>query len=242
MANYPDHSEQYYRTNTREVATRSMGTRDIARPDERKDDRSTQRAVATVFKPCLQRIAATREIEVRELGLHILHAMSMQSASDAQDWMPIIAQLKSLFQVMTGDVEGARQTQERFLQAWQTAKLDILYAILDGTPLVGHVKGKYPTPYCSSVLSPIPSSLVDICGFLRHAGLVHYSLGQGEAGDQAMKAASRTVAVIGAGFAGGCASGPYGAAFAAIGAGAAYDGMTTSKPKKSTRILGPVSI
>jgi hypothetical protein len=45
-----------------------------------------------------------------------------------------------------------------------------------------------------------------------------------------MKAASRTVVVIGAGVVGGWAVGPYGAAFAAIGAGAAYDGMVTGTP------------
>ena len=106
-------------------------------------EKDVQRPVATIFRHCLQRVMATRGLEVRELGQQIVHAMFKRAAMEAQDWMPIIAQLKSLFQVMTGDVEGARQTQERFVRAWQMSKLEILFAILDGTPLVGHIKGEY---------------------------------------------------------------------------------------------------
>jgi len=62
--------------------------------------------------------------------------------------------------------------------------------VADGIPVVGHVKGT-----------------------------VHYALGDKEAGDNAMKSASRTTAVIG----GAAIGGPAGA----IAAGAAMDGITT---------------
>jgi len=62
--------------------------------------------------------------------------------------------------------------------------------VADGIPVVGHVKGS-----------------------------IHYALGDKEAGDNAMKSASRTTAVIG----GAALGGPAGA----IAAGAAIDGITT---------------
>jgi hypothetical protein len=138
MARHTESSDGFYRTNVQENPTRSMVTRESTRTTGQRD---VQRPVATVLRPCLQKIVATREAEIRELGQQIVHAMSKRAAGDPQDWMPIIAQLKSLFQVMFGDVDGARQTQEEFLRAWQMSKLEILSAILDGTPLVGHIKG-----------------------------------------------------------------------------------------------------
>jgi len=55
---------------------------------------------------------------------------------------PIISQLKSLFQLTTGDLDGAKKTQEDFVEAWKDHPLQTIGDIADGIPVVGHVKGK----------------------------------------------------------------------------------------------------
>lgn len=104
------------------------------------------------------------------------------------DWIPGLSQAKSLFQVVCGDLEGARQTQENFLKQCpvvsqgtslvqatilddeegalktQKAFLKTMSGVADGIPAVGHVKG-----------------------------VIHYACGDKEGGDQAMKSSSRTV-------------------------------------------------
>ena len=69
--------------------------------------------------------------------------------------------------------------------------------IADATPVVGHAKGG-----------------------------IHYAFGDRQGGDKAMKAASRTVGVIGGGFA-GAAGGPAGAIAGGVAGGAAMDGIIT---------------
>ncbi len=81
------------------------------------------------------------------------------------NWIPGVSQLKSFCQLVTGDVEGARQTQEDFihecpllsqgvalgqLMAGDTEGaeetfhrgVDTLNNVANGIPLVGHAKGK----------------------------------------------------------------------------------------------------
>jgi len=69
--------------------------------------------------------------------------------------------------------------------------------IADGIPVVGHVKGG-----------------------------IHYAVGDREGGDKAMKAASRTVGVIGGGIL-GMAGGPAGAIAGGVAGGAVMDGVIT---------------
>lgn len=80
------------------------------------------------------------------------------------DWVPGVSQLKSSVQLVTGNLTGAMETQENFLQecpiisqatsivqliagdpgsAIQTQKrcLGTLNSIANGLPMVGHVKG-----------------------------------------------------------------------------------------------------
>lgn len=82
------------------------------------------------------------------------------------DWMPGVSQLKSTVQLLAGDKEGAKKTQENFLKECpvvsqvtsvvQLARGDLYGAIetqercvgtinnvANGIPVVGHVKGKY---------------------------------------------------------------------------------------------------
>lgn len=81
------------------------------------------------------------------------------------DWIPVLSQMKSFVQVMTGDVEGARQTQSNFsrecpiisqvrsvaelvrdnkkaAKKTQSQFLKNMSNFVDGFPFVGHVKGE----------------------------------------------------------------------------------------------------
>ncbi|KAK6516011.1 hypothetical protein TWF281_004601 [Arthrobotrys megalospora] len=84
--------------------------------------------------------------------------------------LPFISQLKSLVQVVTGDLDGAKKTQEQFFEAWKDHPLETLGDMADGIPVVGHIKG-----------------------------VVHFAMGDTEAGIRAEEGATRTLAVLGAG-------------------------------------------
>ncbi len=137
------------------------------------------------------------------------------------DWIPVVSQLKSGVQAIFGDFEGARKTQETFVDTcpivsqtksfgqWivddsegaketQMKFVGNVSNIVDGVPVVGHVKG-----------------------------VVHYACGDKDGGDNAMKSASRTVGVIGGGAVGGLLGGPVGAVAGGISGGALLDGITT---------------
>lgn len=80
------------------------------------------------------------------------------------DWLPLVSQLKSTVQLITGDTEGAAQTQANFFRecpgvsqatslvqlaagdaegALETQKrcLGTVNNVANGIPVVGHVKG-----------------------------------------------------------------------------------------------------
>ena len=137
------------------------------------------------------------------------------------DSMPVISQAKSLVQVIGGDAEGARRTQENFSRqcvgisqarslvevsmgdadsARETQKQFVkgVGDTIDGTPALGHLKGG-----------------------------IHYLANDREGGDKAMKAASRTTGVMAGGVAGFCVGGPGGAVAGGIAGGAVMDGITT---------------
>ena len=137
------------------------------------------------------------------------------------DAIPVLSQVKSLFQAVCGDPEGARRTQENFSRqcpvisqarsfgewvsgdseaAEETQKqcLGFMSDIVDGIPVVGHVKGG-----------------------------IHYACGDEEGGDKAMKSSSRTVGVLGGGVVGFFVAGPPGAAAGGVAGGLAVDGLTT---------------
>jgi len=82
------------------------------------------------------------------------------------DWIPGVSQLKSICQLVTGDVEGAARTQENFVRECpvvsQSVALGQLIAgdedgaketwdrgvgtisnVANGIPVVGHVKGEF---------------------------------------------------------------------------------------------------
>lgn len=121
--------------------------------------------------------------------------------------IPVISQAKSLVQVIGGDAKGAKETQTRSAveatydtdasRRTQKEFLKNMENVVDGTPLVGHIKGG-----------------------------VHYALNDNEKGDACMKSASRTTAAIAAGVATGGA-GAVAAGVAAATAGVVTDAVTT---------------
>ncbi len=56
--------------------------------------------------------------------------------------IPLISQLKSLWQAVTGDTSGAKKTQQEFLDAWEHHPGQQISDLADNIPIVGHVKGK----------------------------------------------------------------------------------------------------
>ncbi len=139
----------------------------------------------------------------------------------AVDSVPIVSQAKSAVQAICLDMEGARRTQENFLDtcpvvsqgkslvqwacddaegAKQTQQKFVggLSDFADGVPVVGHAKGA-----------------------------IHYACGDKEGGDKAMKSSSRTVGVVGGGVGGFLVGGPAGAVAGGIAGGWVMDGITT---------------
>jgi len=137
------------------------------------------------------------------------------------DFLPVVSQIKSAVQAVTGDKEGAVQTQYNFSRqcpvisqvrslgelafvssaaAWQTQVEQgrVLNGLANGIPILGHAKSA-----------------------------VHYSLGQKEESLAAAKAATRTTAVVVGGLGGFCVANIPGAVAGAVSAGAAAD-VTTS--------------
>uniref|UniRef100_A0A914VSG6 VPS9 domain-containing protein n=1 Tax=Plectus sambesii TaxID=2011161 RepID=A0A914VSG6_9BILA len=153
------------------------------------------------------------------------------------DSVPVIAQLKSLVQVIFKDVKGARLTQENFsrtcivvsqvrsmvelaagdkLAARQT-QLTFLRvglrngnAFINGVPVVGHIKGG-----------------------------IHYALDDKNGGHEAMKASSRTVGVIAGALGGALIGGPAVAAAGGVGGGLAVDTLSTAIESAVNRRYSP---
>lgn len=57
-------------------------------------------------------------------------------------WIPGISQLKPLFQLATGDSDGARKTRDEFVDTWKYHKLELLSDMVDNILVVGHIKGE----------------------------------------------------------------------------------------------------
>jgi len=141
------------------------------------------------------------------------------------DQIPVISQAKSLVQLAAGDPRGAKNTQRTFLNEcpvvsqaksyyqWKdgdqlgamitqakfiNATKESVVCILNGTPVIGHAKA-----------------------------MAHYVMGDSQAGNQAMKAATRSMGVITGGTIGMTVGGPVGAFAGGIAGGASVDAITT---------------
>jgi len=137
------------------------------------------------------------------------------------DSLPVISQVKSAVQAIAGDTEGARQTQLNFVKGCpvlsQTVALGA--AIGDETEYA-----KETQVYFGKNVMNIADS-VPVIGHVK--GAIHYACGDTEGGDNAMKAASRTVGVVAGGIGGFVVGGPVGAVAGGISGGVMMDGVTS---------------
>lgn len=62
--------------------------------------------------------------------------------------LPVISQLKSAWQFITGDAEGAKETWHQFTDAWTQHPGQTIADMADSIPLIGHIKGIRPTSLC----------------------------------------------------------------------------------------------
>jgi hypothetical protein len=135
------------------------------------------------------------------------------------DHIPVISQIKSVIQDISGDDDGARQTMQNYLSTdpvsaiayhtggkhekanenWKNL-LNMGGEVVDSLPVVGHIKGGY-----------------------------YYGIGERERGEEIMKSASRPVGVIAGGVGGFLLGGPVGAVAGGIAGGTAADGVITGK-------------
>ena len=137
------------------------------------------------------------------------------------DSIPVISQTKSIFQVITGDIEGAGQTQKNFAGTGRIAS--------QITSFIHVARGDYEAARKTQIkFEKGMESLADSIPVAGHIkGIIHYALGENEKGDAAMKSASGTALTAAAGAAGFIAGGPVGGAAAAVAASQAYDGLVT---------------
>ncbi|CAG8597494.1 4698_t:CDS:1 [Ambispora leptoticha] len=137
------------------------------------------------------------------------------------DSIPVVSQTKSLVQVIGGDAEGARRTQENFSRgAPIVSQARSLVEVISGDEEAARKTQEYFAEEIVSTATTTP--------LLGHAiGAAHYIVGDVDRGDAAMKAASRTTGVTLAGIGGFAIGGPFGAASLSTVAGAAMDGIIT---------------
>ncbi|KAH9522798.1 hypothetical protein DERF_006358 [Dermatophagoides farinae] len=133
------------------------------------------------------------------------------------DWIPVVSQVKSLVQVITGDVEGARQTQANF-----SRECPIVSQTRSAIELAsGDKETAKKTQYqCLGTMS----NFVDFLPIVGHfKGGIQHLTGDHEEGNHALKAATRTSVMMGAGAVATIFTGGLTAILAGIAVGAAFD-------------------
>lgn len=142
------------------------------------------------------------------------------------DWIPFVSQAKSLVQFISGDSEGARQTQVNF------SKQCVLVSQVRSAVEVftdGHEAARETQLEFVHVLSGVANG-IPVCGHAK--GIVHYICGDRQGGDDAMKAATRTAGALAGGALGFAAGGPPGAVACGIAGATIVDGITTGVESK----------
>lgn len=133
------------------------------------------------------------------------------------DSLPVVSQVKSAVQAIAGDTEGARQTQLNFVKGCPI----VSQAVALGAVIGGDTKyAKESQVYFGKNLMNMADS-IPVVGHAK--GAIHYACGDTEGGDNAMKAASRTVGVAAGGIGGFVVGGPVGAVAGGISGGMAMD-------------------
>ncbi|KAH9409202.1 hypothetical protein TYRP_023706 [Tyrophagus putrescentiae] len=137
------------------------------------------------------------------------------------NWIPGVSQLKSVCQLLTGDVEGARQTQEDFFRECP----GISQGVALGQLIAGDIEGAEETLYRGV---DTLNNVVDEIPLVGHAKSgVHLICGDTEGASRAFQSATRSTVVMGTGVATGVLTGGIGAFPAAIAVGTTYDTVDT---------------
>jgi hypothetical protein len=155
------------------------------------------------------------------------------------DSLPVISQLKSAVQAMSGDLEGAKRTQENFSQ--QAPVVSQVTSIVQAAS--GDAEGARRTQEAFGNGVKDFSEGVPVVGHV--IGVGYYIAGDTAEGDKAMKASSRTVGVVAGGVGGFMAGGPVGAFAGGVAGGAAMDGIITgvdSAVHHETRPSGNIEV
>lgn len=138
------------------------------------------------------------------------------------DWIPLVAQVKSIVQISAGDEEGAKQTQETFAKRCPIVSQTVsVYQAFNGDMVGAKETQMEFLGMINDTVNSIP-----IVGHAK--GMVHYVAGDKIGGDEAMKSASHTTGTIGGGIAGFGLLGPIGAIAGGITGGAIMDATITT--------------
>ncbi len=132
---------------------------------------------------------------------------------------PIVSQLKSLWHLVTGDVEGAKRVQEEFIDAWKNHPMQEIGSMVDSVPIAGHVKGRV-------VVACIINSRFTDCA---NIGIVHLAKGDSEGFWRSEEAATRTLVVLTAGALTVGTGGAGAPILAGVVAGLGYDAVVTGE-------------
>lgn len=137
------------------------------------------------------------------------------------DSIPIVSQIKSAVQAIAGDTEGAKKTQENFVdQCPVVSQVKSLVQVINHDPEGARNTQKLFAQGMGDMADGIP-----VVGHIK--GAIEYAIGDTEAGDQSMKAASRSTAVIAGAVGGFFVGGVAGSVAGGVVAGAAMDGIIT---------------
>jgi hypothetical protein len=103
------------------------------------------------------------------------------------DWIPGLSQIKSAVQAISGDTDGARQTQINFLKTCPI--------VSQGTSAVQAIAGdRRAAEETQKAFGKTMSGLADGIPVVGHIkGGIHYACGDKAGGDQAMKSSSHSV-------------------------------------------------
>ena len=150
-----------------------------------------------------------------------LYTALEKSRVPKMDAIPILSQLKSLVQVIGGDEEGARKTQQNFSR--QMPVVSQMRSLVEVS--MGDAEAALET---QRQFGQGMNDLADAIPGVGHVkGGIHYAVGDTEGGDRAMKSSSHTLGVMGGGVAGFVVGGPVGAIAGGVAGGAAMDTVTT---------------
>lgn len=113
---------------------------------------------------------------------------SALSAPTMCDGIPLISQAKSLVQIFSGDIEGARKTQENF-----SRQIPIVRSIVESSIGNSDEVKKVQEQFLGGFLEP----LVDNTPVIGHVkGAIHMVVGDTERGQEIMKGATNTGLVM----------------------------------------------